>query len=286
MMKTAVQNAAYLKERGHELIPRGPLVEVLFTGDGPIGMHIVNVPNSKQPVIRGGGGLLDEESSFLSKNSPSEGTNSRKSVVSTDRVVVASAAEGAQADGRIFFGEQVIQVGELLTKGMKMKEVKLLIADAERPVRIVVQPLCFKSTRHEDFPLCPPMSPTFTDSKLLWGLLSRSHALEEIGPERRVSPKTYVDYVSHVPEFVFVRAARNEEDAEQLFEGDRIIEVDSKRGKLVLQGLLNAHYPGTQIIVQKVRVSGIIQCFKCNAREWVFSAYCSRCGAPQKKRRG
>ena len=253
-MRTAVQNANHLKERGDELMPRGPLVEVTFTGDGPIGMHIVNIST------------LD-----------SEGNKG------FDRVVVASAAEGAQAENRIFFGEQVIQVGDVQTKGMKMKEVKLMIADAERPVKIILQPLCFRSTRDDDFPMCPPMPSTFHDSRLLWGLVSRSYALEALGPERRVRPNSYVDYISSIPDFVFVRSNKGNESL--IEEGERILEVDGRRDKLVLEGLLRAEYPGAEIVVQKVHVTGIITCRKCKEREWIFSLYCSHCGAPQPKRR-
>jgi len=252
---TVVTNANYLKERAAELVPCGPLVDIEFNGDGPIGMHIVNVP------------VVDTSN------------GERKS----ERVVVACAAEGSQAENRVFFGEQVIQVNGAPTKGMKMKEVKLMIADAERPVKVVLQPLCFKSSQLNDFPLTPPRNPSFQESDLLWGILSRSHALEKVGPERKVKPTTFVNYISIVPEFVFVRSPQQDHDI--LSEGDRIIEVDGQSGKAVLAALLRAKYPGSELTVQKVRVSGVVHCHSCNSREWIFSRFCSNCGTAQESRR-
>jgi hypothetical protein len=252
MMKAAVLNAQYLKEHGDELIPRGPEIDVTFYGDGPIGMHIVNIPTTN----------------------------------SGDLVVIASSAEGAQAEGRLFFGDQIIKVNDTITKGMKMKEVKLLVADAERPIKLIIQPLCIKSTRYEDFPLCPPIPEGFNNlSPFVWGLVSRPFALQEDGPKRTVKPTKHVDYISIVPEYVFIRTTIKEDEA-LLEAGDLILQVGDRTGKFVLQGLLEAKYPNqTEFVVQKVKVTGTVTCPKCNGREWLFSNYCSRCGAPQKKRR-
>lgn len=253
-MKLALHNANYLKEKGLELCARGPLVDISFRDNGPIGIHIVNVTSQ------------DENGKTF------------------DRVVVASTSDGAQAKGRIFFGEQVMQVGDISTKGMRMKEVKLLIADAERPIRIVVQPLCIKGAMDYDFPMCPPISVGFEDGMHLWRLVSRTFALEESSPPRTVHPRNPFGYCFVNSNFLFVKAVA-EEDKDLMELGDLVLCVDGKSGGAAAQQLGQAQFPGSEVVVQKVHVTGVITCPKCLGREWIFSNYCSHCGAPQKHRR-
>jgi hypothetical protein len=242
-MRAAVQNAAFLKEHAHELRGRGPLVELVFDGDGPVGMHIVQAGA---------------------------------------RVVVAASAERAQAENRVFFGDHVVAVNGTSTRGMR--EVKLLIADAERPVNVVLQPLCVHSTRHDCFPLVPPVPAHLKESPYaytteFWALVSRAHSLVPAGEPRTVSPGRHVEWSEPRPGVVLVRAV-GPDDGLLLGVGDRVLAVDGvfERDRISSALKSMARFPGSVLVVQSVRASGTTRCEHCKGRIWTRSLYCARCG--------
>ena len=232
--------ASMLKERAEDLRPMGPTTNVFLSEDGPIGVHI--------------------------------------SQAGPNRVVIVGTPVEFQAykSGKIRFADQVLQVGSNSTAGLKMKQVKVLIADASRPVLIKLQPLCFAG---EGRPIVPPEPPTFGYAKEVWAVTSRAWALEKVGEPTAVRVKgELVRWVRAHDKLVLAECG----DSSLLG-----LVIDRVEGRPVSQfgdrELANSLVAKdtVELTLQRCVATAARTCIYCDERGWLEAKFCWHCGESQ-----
>lgn len=238
----AALNAQYLESHADLLRARGPLVEVTFEFPGPTGMQIVNIACKRHEV-------------------------------EFDRVIVASGGAGTPAFGKVFFGDQLVQVGGVSCLGMKMREVRLMIADCARPMKVVVQPLCLGG---KDFPLVPPLPANVAIPEATWKLLTRPTALQPVGMAVVETHKRPVQCVALDQTCVFLAST-----------GQRVVSCNrSTTPEQLWAELTNKRSTTLELALQCVQAVELVQCAKCgDAEQHVYSRFCARCGTGLGKQR-
>ncbi|KAH9261839.1 hypothetical protein BASA81_000495 [Batrachochytrium salamandrivorans] len=237
-----VLNAQYLESNAGLLRAKGPLVEVTFESLGPTGMQIVNITCKLHEV-------------------------------EFDRVIVATGSINTPAFNKVFFGDQLVQVGGVSCLGMKMREVRLMIADCPRPMKVVVQPLCIWG---QDFPLVPPLPTNLAIPETTWKLLTRAPALQQVGNAVVETHKRPIQCVALDPTRIFLTST-----------GQHIISCNQSTTTEQLWMELNNKKSSTfELTLQSVKTVELVSCGKCgNTEQHLFSRFCAQCGTGMGKQR-
>ena len=281
-------NAQRLRELAPRLVPRGPLKFATFgDGHGPgttssssSSNNVSNKSDAAATATATTHGPDDDDDAGRRGAAKPVGLHI---VQVGSRVVVAACAEDMEAakSGRVHFGDAVVRVGETWTRGMRVKEVKALIAEAKRPVTIALQPLMIRGGASA--PLRPPVPEG--EDHALWGLRSRAWALEDVDPPS--VPDRAIADVRGLPRFVvplnstgspFVALVETTDGV-----GHRVTAINSVpladiNLTTACETLMFTDAKPVAVSLRCVEATGAVTCDSCGARGWAEVDACWRCG--------
>jgi len=156
-----------------------------------------------------------------------------------------------------------------------MKQVKVLIADAFRPVLVKLQPLCFSG---QGRPIIPPPPPYFGFSEKVWATTSRSWALEKVGKPylAQVSSAEGIRWCRSIDKIILAVCPDNEDLIGHVIEAVDGKPTHAMGDRELANWLVNS--PGVVLSLQIYAATGAKPCIYCDERGWNVAKFCWNCG--------